>query len=214
MCAGPMLGLEPIAFGSISRASRGRQTTLQCALPIPVSLGYDACMPPRSEKASSPRAARERVLTATPKNLFSWTYEIADRRGHIATVSLHWLREAGRLVIDQTPYSLGREGWISGVFYLDSGRARLASATKQSVLTRSFDLEIDNETYVLRPKSMFRRAFVLESRGKIVGEISPTSLFSRGAEADLPLELSVAARIFVLWLVILMWRRAAASSHS
>ena len=40
----------------------------------------------------------------------------------------------------------------------------------------------------------------------------PRGLFSRKLTIDLPDELSLAVQVFMTWLVIILWRRAAKSS--
>ena len=60
---------------------------------------------------------------------------------------------------------------------------------------------------MLRMASRLRRRFVLIEGDREIGAIRPAHLFSRSALADLPDDLPLAVRIFMIWLVLLLWKR-------
>ncbi len=118
------------------------------------------------------------------------------------------MREAGRLILEEAVYPVYREGVFFGSFVLEhEDGAVLATAEKPSLFARRFDVEHDGSTYVLRMASRLRRRFVLIEGDREIGAIRPAHLFSRSALADLPDDLPLAVRIFMIWLVLLLWKR-------
>jgi hypothetical protein len=85
-------------------------------------------------------------------------------------------------------------------------------ATKRGLFSQSFDINYDEHAFILKSKSIFTRAFELWKDDTVVGTILPQSAFSRKIDADLPADLPLAVQVFILWLVILLWKRAASSS--
>ena len=152
------------------------------------------------------------MLTAKPKNIFSWNYDVSDKSGHVATVSLRWLGEAGRVALRGRTYEIGRDGWLSGAFYIEERGNRLASAKKSSAFVRSFEVSTSSGRFTLRAKSPFARTFILERKGRIVGSIRPVGLFTRKAMIDLPKEVPLEVQVFLTWLVVVLWKRAAQSN--
>jgi len=130
----------------------------------------------------------------------------------VVEISLGWLREAGRLTVSGATYALGREGLMSGAFFLEGDLGRVATARKPNAFTRSFEVSIDRRNYVFRASAPIVRTFVLERGGKVVGTVRPVALLSRRAVADLPEDMPLPARVFLVWLVLLMWRRASRNS--
>ncbi len=118
------------------------------------------------------------------------------------------MREAGRLILEEAVYPVYREGVFFGSFVLEhEDGAVLATAEKPSLFARRFEVEHDGSTYVLRTASRLRRRFVLIEGDREIGAIRPAHLFSRSALADLPDDLPLAVRIFMIWLVLLLWKR-------
>ena len=58
---------------------------------------------------------------------------------------------------------------------------------------------------------MWRREFGLFEGGVPVGRIAPAGWFGRRAVIDLPADIPLPAQLFLLWLVLVLWRRAAAA---
>jgi len=152
------------------------------------------------------------MLTARPHSIFSWTFDVSQGTHFLATLSLRWMREAGELKLKGQAYRIGREGLMSGEFFLELYGNRLASAQKPSIFLRRFEVSVDSEAYILRAASIFTRRFVLEREGKVVGTIRPAAPLTRRMQIDLPEELPLPARLFITWLVIVLWKRAASNN--
>ena len=151
------------------------------------------------------------MLRAEPKSWFSWDYTVYDNGAPVADLDLAWVREAGEVIIEGVACTLYRENLLSGVFILEGGGFPLARAEKPSALFRTFEIAYDGH-YTLQARSAFARTFVLCEGDREIGSIYPDHLFSRKMTVDLPEALPLAVRVFITWLVILMWKRAAQSS--
>ncbi len=126
----------------------------------------------------------------------------------MAVLETDRMREAGQLILEEAVYSVYREGVVFGRFVLEREDGEiLAVAKKPSAFARKFMVEHDGSTYVLRAPYPFRRRFHLYEEGRVIGSVSPAGLLSWSALADLPDDLSLPVRAFVLWLVLLLWKR-------
>ena len=153
------------------------------------------------------------MLIAKHESLFSNDYVVLEDGEEVCHVDMAWVREAGELTLGGEKLRVGREGWHSGEFFVESGGERLATAKKPSAFTRVFQLHVGDNSYALRPASMWRREFALRDGERTIGTVAPAGWFTRNAEADLPRDWPIAVRVFVIWLVLLMWMRARDSSH-
>ena len=82
-------------------------------------------------------------------------------------------------------------------------------------MLRSFEVTHDGRTYTLKAASPFERRFLLRRAGRVLGSIAPQHIFTRKARIDLPEDLPLELRVFLTWLVILLWKHqqsAAAAS--
>lgn len=148
------------------------------------------------------------MLKAIPKSVFSWDFNIYAGNAFVAFLDLSWLREKGTIEIHGCTYEIGREGLMSGDFYLRSNGQTIAKASKPSAFRRSFEVRLEQATYLLAASSMFTRAFKLNQGGRVVGSIRPSGMFTRKATIQLPEEISLEAQVFITWLVIILWKRA------
>ena len=147
------------------------------------------------------------MLEAVPKSWLSWDYDILENRVPVAILDLAWTREKGELAIAGRSYEIGREGAMSGAFFLRKGGETIASATKPSAFFRSFDLVFDQSGYTLKAASSLVRRFVLSQGSRVVGSVRPVNMFTRRAVVDLPEDFPLEVRVFITWLVIILWKR-------
>ncbi|MBN1362486.1 MAG: hypothetical protein JW993_17955 [Sedimentisphaerales bacterium] len=152
------------------------------------------------------------VFEARPKSLFSWGYEL--RRGTlvVARMDMTWLSEGGSFTWEGIGYRLSRQGFWSGDFLLEGAGQIPARATKPSPFRRHFEVHVGPRVLALEAVSPLTRAFRLLENGSLVGAVTPRSFFSRCCTVDFPDDLPVPVQVFLFWLVVLMWRRAANSS--
>lgn len=155
------------------------------------------------------------LLEFGPRSWFSSrVYGIVQDGTPIGEIDCAWLREQGTIKIGGASYSASREGLMSGAFFLAANGQRLASADKPSALHRLFTVQIGNKTYTLKAASTLGRSFVLTENDREVGSIAPQGFFGRQAKANLPDDLALEARVFLIWLVVVMWKRQAKAAKS
>ena len=148
------------------------------------------------------------TLQIAPTRWYSWDVTVSDESGPLADIATSWWREQGAFSIDGETYRARREGVLSGDFVVEGPDGVIARAEKTSIFRREFLIRHDGRSYTLRPRSMWGRAFVLLTGTQEIGSLAPKSLFSRKAAASLPDDLPLPVRAFVVWLTMIMWRRA------
>jgi len=154
------------------------------------------------------------MLRAVPKSWFSSGYKVLDNNSTVAIVDLFISREAGELTIGGSTYKVHREGWFGGAFILERDGSILARAIKPSTFYRSFQVELEGRQYTLEAESVGFRTFVLSENGLRVGSVSPEHALTRKSVIDFPPEISLPGRIFLFWLVMIMWKRATDATAS
>lgn len=151
------------------------------------------------------------MLKAIPKHWFSWDFRVMDGTRQVADMDLSFWRRKELLSIEGTPYKVFREGLVSGAYILETGGAVAARAEKPNALRRSFLIEHEGRQLTLQARSVVGRAFALYDGQNEIGSVTPDWFFTRRATALLPEALPLPLRIFILWLVIILWRREADS---
>src|SRR5262244_1926475 len=147
------------------------------------------------------------MLRATPVSWFSWNFLVSDEGAPVAEINLAWLREAGQLSVGEESYRVYREGVMSGAFILEKDGTRLAKAQKPSAVFRSFAVDYNGRRFTLEAESAFRRKFVLKDGEERIGSIFPEGALTRKCIVDLPANIPLAVRVFMIWLVIILWKR-------
>jgi hypothetical protein len=152
------------------------------------------------------------MLTANPRSWFSWDFTLAKNGESLADIDLSSWREKGALTIANSSYRVYREGLCSGAFVLESNGAVVARAHKPSAWTRRMVLEFGGTLLELKPQSAFTRGFQLLNGDKIIGSLSPSSFLNRKINVELPEDLPLQIRAFVVWLTVLLWKRDASAA--
>ena len=149
------------------------------------------------------------MLTVAPKHWSSWDFTVAEGSQAVADIDISWWREKGALTVQGVGYRVYRERAMSGNFILESAAAVVARAQKPSAFHRAFTIDHEGRQYTLRAPSLFRRGFELLDGNRTIGSLSPEGAFTRRATANLPSTLPLDVRVFVIWLAIILWKRAA-----
>ncbi len=88
-----------------------------------------------------------------------------------------------------------------GSYVIESNNSILAVAEQRG---RTFSFDLGTRQYQLCPESHWKRSFVLLEGERQVGRI----YFETGEViAELPANLSLPVRVFMLWLIVLLWNR-------
>lgn len=154
------------------------------------------------------------MLRIEPERWWSEFYRVREDGRYVTKVNIRWTREAGAFQLGSDRFEVGREGWASGKFFVARDGTRIASARKPSAWSRRFEVRAAGRSYELAPRFVLSRTFDLKRAGLAVGSIRPDAWWSRKATAHLPEDLPLEVRVFLVWLVLLMWKRARQSNAS
>jgi hypothetical protein len=164
--------------------------------------------------AACGRKRRKRMLIATPKRWFSWDFEVHEGGGQpVGDVRVSAWRERGAVTVGGTEYPVTREG-VVGAFTLAGAGGVLARAMKPSAFHRAFTLEYDGKEYVLKATSAWGRGFALLDGEVQIGAVRPARALGRQARVDLPEDMPLEVRLFVLWLTLMLWKRQQQAANS
>lgn len=154
------------------------------------------------------------MLQIVPESWLTWNFDVLEDDRRIASIKTTLLPESGSFSIDGSSFRAYREGMISGKFLLDGESGTIACAEKPSAFLNSFNVEYSDKRYTLKKESLIGRSFVLLQGGLEVGSIRPERFLSRKAALSLPADLPMPVQVFMMWLVIILWRREANSQSA
>ena len=135
-------------------------------------------------------------------------YNVEDGGRPIGVLDLGGWRRGRGILIGTQHLGIEREGWWRPEYRLAGAQitARPAGAWRGGFL-----IEHEGQEYVLQRSSVWGRSFELKRGGTLLGEVRSVGLFSSRAQADIKDEVPLELRLFVVWLVLLAWRNAAAA---
>jgi hypothetical protein len=155
------------------------------------------------------------MLRAVPDGWFSYDFTVFDRSGTpVARADLANWRETATLEVGGTRYQAHRQGWRSKEFVLEKEDGGVvAVAEKPSAWKDRFVFEHGGNRYELKKESAWRSAFVLSRDGiGLVGSVRRKGFFNREWTVDVPEELPLEVSVFVVWLVVILWKREDSSA--
>jgi hypothetical protein len=154
------------------------------------------------------------VLSCLPKSICSWNYSITDSASEVtASVRFNFLDEQGNISLGSNYYGI-EHTWLGGKWSLTIGDRVVAVAVKPNPLTRYFEVSYDSQNLILRAESLFTRSFLIEQNGRLLGRIQPKHLFTKRASIDCSSSVPIHIQVFLFWLTVLMWKRAANKSKA
>jgi hypothetical protein len=152
------------------------------------------------------------MLEAVPKSWFNWNYNIMEDSRTVAEIKISWGREQGSLVVEGTEYQVYREKMLSGAFILKAAGSVVAQAVKPHAFQRIFVIDYEGKQYSLRAKSALSRIFIFLDDSGEIGRVAPRGYFTRRAEINLPKYLPLPVKVFIIWLVLFLWKRESDSA--
>ncbi len=152
------------------------------------------------------------MLHIVPLHWYKWDFKVFDGDRPIAVIDRSWRNESGTLILEDATYEIYRTGAFFGTFVLETAGTLVAEAEKPSTFKRQFVITFSDRRFVLKRISVLGRGYDLIEDGRTIGSIVARSVFSRKARANLPEELPLSVRVFVVFLVLLLWRRDAAAA--
>ncbi len=148
-----------------------------------------------------------------PKSLFAARSYTLKRGGvEIGRIDCGGIRQPASIVIGDATFRPARDGVLRTTYHLDGNGSRLASAAPAGAASRRFTVEAGARAYTLAVTSWSGRRFTLSENGAAVGTIARTGFFTTKCKADLPDDLPLEVQAFLIWLVIIIWRRQAATN--
>jgi hypothetical protein len=147
------------------------------------------------------------TMTMAPTRWYSCDYRVTNGDRTLASLNLSSWRERAEIRIGDLTHRVFRERAMSGDFVLEVGGQILARATKPSAFRDTMIIHSGGREYTLRKPSVWRRVFVLMDGDRQIGSIAPDSAWTRRATADLPADWPMPINAFVIWLVIILWKR-------
>ena len=152
------------------------------------------------------------MLQAIPTDLFSTNFRLEQESQLVGELDPSIWRCKATLELEEGTYNLYREKFLGGDYLLERNGNIVARAVKLSVLREKYAIQVGNRTIELRKTGWASRKFGLFDGDRQIGTISPKGTFSKRAEIDLPVEWPLASRIFMFWLVLLVWKQSQAAS--
>lgn len=150
------------------------------------------------------------TLEFFPKRTFSMRYYTLTRDGvEIGQIDCGGVRQPATLTVGGVGYNPVSEGVLRTKFHLDAGGTRIADVELGGTFFRRFIVHAGVKTYTLKVASWFGRSFVLTENDVEVGRIARTGFFTARCRAELPDDLPLPLQAFLIWLVLITWRRQA-----
>ncbi|HEX8995142.1 MAG TPA: hypothetical protein VF812_03840 [Ktedonobacterales bacterium] len=147
-------------------------------------------------------------MTAEPEGLITRRYHILAGDAPITEISFPLFGPSTATPIAGSVYHLRRTGVLRDDFMLESaGGETVAQARQVSWLRHEFAIESGARRLTLRAAFPLRSEYLLAEGDRIVGSLRPAGPLWRRVEAELPDDLPVEARVFLLWVVLWLWRR-------
>jgi hypothetical protein len=140
------------------------------------------------------------MLRVVPDGWFSYDFTVFDRRGMpVSRAELANWRETAKLEVGATRYKAHHKGWGSKQFVLEKEDGRV--------------FEHGGNRYEVEKESVWGSAFVIRREGVVrIGSVRGKGIFKREWIVELPEELLLEVRVFIVWLVVLLWKRAASGA--
>ena len=149
------------------------------------------------------------MLTLTAKHWYSWDFTLLKDQRVVADLGMSAWREKGTLTVEGVEHRVFRERVLGGDFVIEAAGRTLARAAKPSAFRNTLRITRDQRTYLLRKRSIWRNEFVLLDGEREIGSIARKSFWTRQATVALPEDWPLPTRAFVIWLVLMLWKRDA-----
>ncbi len=149
------------------------------------------------------------MLTAQQGSFWARAVEIARDGASLTTFNPTSWGSGGRFALDGVDYELRSNLWgASYALATDDGDVL---ATAERVGRKEWTVQADGTRYTFRRTSFWKADQTLIADDRPIGVVRRTSPWKLAAEADLP-GLSLPVQVFVVAVVVTMWRRQAAGA--
>jgi len=139
-------------------------------------------------------------------------YTLTRDGAEIGQIDCGGVRQPATLTVGGATYNPVSEGALRPKFHLDAGGTRIANVELAGTLFRRFVVHAGAKTCTLKVASWFGRSFVLTENDVEVGRIARSGFFTARCRAELPNDLPLPVQAFLIWLVLITWRRQAVTA--
>ncbi|QDV46322.1 hypothetical protein Enr13x_62310 [Stieleria neptunia] len=151
------------------------------------------------------------MIQCLPQGICSWNYHLSGEAFNGET-ALRVSSEQGSIVVDGIAFTVKKQGVFSGQWTLEHGGNEVASAQKQSVFWRTFDIDAPGGPLLLATDTPFTRCYTLRRGEESIATMRPNHPLTRRGKINLlTSEWDAPTVVFSFWLVVLIWRRLAQS---
>jgi hypothetical protein len=153
------------------------------------------------------------TLEFFPNRTFSMRLYTLMRDGvEIGQIDCGGARRPAALTVGSASYNPVSEGVLRTKFHLDAGGTRIADVELAGTFFRRFVVHAGAKTCTLKVASWFGRSFILTENDVEVGRIARSGFFTARCRAELPDDLPLPVQAFLIWLVLITWRRQAVTA--
>jgi hypothetical protein len=149
------------------------------------------------------------MLRARRRGIFKREYEITSDGG-AATSLLGGRRESCEFSLSGTDFRIERDGRKR--FLLHGPDGRIATAERQT--GREWTVRADSGNLKLMKPSIWRSRWEVQQRGSRKGEIRQDGAFKQTYTAGIPADVPLPVAVFTLYVVLVIFERAAAAAAS
>lgn len=146
------------------------------------------------------------MIVATTRWLIRIKYELMQENAQIGSIRPALFGESAKVLIGKSTFTVKRKGLLGVFQLLDTQKQPVCSAKKH--LNRSFSVTINGSPMRLGADGLVSRSFSLMENGSVIGTIVQKGWFRKRAVADLPLSIPVPVQVFLVTLVLFMWKRS------
>lgn len=158
------------------------------------------------------------MLTATSVSLFSWDYDIRRGEEPVTRLEVASTRDSGGFNLAGEPFVVSRDGFAGwfGSFQLTLGETPIATVERPSLFRRRYLIRTHSaaaaEPLAIAAAGWFTRAYRVSSGSNQLGTIRLAGWTYQTIHAEIDTQVPLPLQLFILWLVIINWRRDQQSS--
>lgn len=147
------------------------------------------------------------MLRSTRRGIFRHSYEVSEDGRAVATLT-GTRREGCAFQVDGESYQVSRSGYRA--FTLSGPAGELARAERAD--RRTWKVTSAAEIFDLVRTSIWRETWEVRRFGEAAGSLSKDGAFTRTSSADLPDDLPLPIRLFVVCVMEALWERSRQSA--
>ena len=152
------------------------------------------------------------MLELRKRSLFSNEY-IAEENGVVvAELSQSFWRNRGEIRVEGVRMRLKKRGILRDTFTLLDDDVPLVSVEQSNVIGSKLVFNCEGRNFEICRKAWYSSTLLVKCEGEVVGSVRSRGMFSSGAIAELPTDLSIAIRVFIAWIAMVRWAAAAAAA--